>query len=66
MKKIKLKIVNSFGEREGSLPTGAVLDVPELTARVWINQGFAIELEQPKPKRERASRKAFEKATLTA
>jgi hypothetical protein len=63
MKKIKVKIVNNR-DREGSLPAGAVLDLPELTARVWIKQGLAIEVQGDTPKREYAVRQAFENAML--
>ena len=63
MKKIKVKIIN-IRDREGSLPAGAVLDLPELTARVWIAQGFAIEVQGPTTQREYAVRKAFENAML--
>ena len=63
MKKIKVKIVNTR-DREGSLPAGAVLDMPELTARVWIRQGLAIEVQGPTAKREYAIRQASENAML--
>lgn len=49
---------------EGSLPTGAVLDMPELTARVWIAQGLAIEVQGSTTKREYAVRQASENAIL--
>ena len=63
MKKIKVKIVNTR-DREGTLPAGAVLDMPERTARVWIAQGLAIELQGPATKREYAVRQANENAML--
>ena len=63
MKKIKVKIINTR-DRESSLPTGAILDMPELTARVWIAQGFAVEVQEPATKREYAVRQAPEKAML--
>ena len=63
MKKIKVKIINTR-EREGSLPAGAVLDMPERTARVWIAQGLAIEVQEPAAKREYAVRQASENAML--
>ena len=63
MKKIKVKIVNTR-DREGSLPAGAVLDLPELTARVWIAQGLAVEVQGPTTKREYAVRQASENAMI--
>jgi len=63
MKKIKIKIINTR-DREGSLPAGAILDMPERTARVWIRQGLAIELQGPTTAREYAIRQAFENAML--
>ena len=63
MKKIKVKIINTR-DREGSLPAGAVLDMPELTARVWIRQGLAIEVQGPTTHREYAVRQATENAML--
>jgi hypothetical protein len=63
MKKIKVKIINTR-DREGSLPAGAVLDMPELTARVWIRQGLAIELQEPATAREYAIRQASENAMI--
>jgi hypothetical protein len=63
MKKIKVKIINTR-DREGSLPAGAVLDMPELTARVWIAQGFAVEVQGSTTKREYAVRQATENAML--
>ena len=43
MTRIKIKVINTR-DREGTLPAGTVLDMPELTARVWIAQGLAIEV----------------------
>jgi hypothetical protein len=63
MKKIKVKIVNNR-DREGSLPAGAVLDMPERTARVWIAQGLAIEVQEPATIREYAVRQASENAMI--
>jgi hypothetical protein len=63
MKKITVKIINTR-DREGSLPTGAILDLPELTARVWIKQGFAIEVQGDTTKREYAIRQASENAMI--
>ena len=64
MKKIKVKVINTR-DRESSLPTGAVLNMPELTARVWIAQGLAVEVQGPTTKREYAVRKqALENAML--
>ena len=62
MKRIKVRITNR--DREGSLPAGAVLDMPELTARVWIAQGLAIEVQGPTTAREYAVRQANENAML--
>ena len=63
MKKIKVKVINTR-DRESSLPTGAVLNMPELTARVWIAQGLAVEVQGPTTKREYAVRQATENAML--
>ena len=63
MKKIKVKIINTR-DREGSLPAGAVLNMPELTARVWIKQGLAIEVPGDITKHEYAVRQATENAML--
>lgn len=63
MKKIKVKIINTR-DREGSVPAGAILDLPELTARVWIRQGLAVEVQGPTTKREYAVRQALENAML--
>jgi hypothetical protein len=63
MKKTKVRIVNTR-DREGSLPAGAVLDMPELTARVWIAQGLAIEVQGPTTHREYAVTQASENAML--
>ena len=63
MKRIKVKIINTR-DRESSLPTGAVLDMPERTARVWIAQGLAIEVQGPTTKREYAVRQATENAMI--
>jgi len=63
MKKLKVKIINTR-DREGSLPAGAILDMPELTARVWIRQGLAIEVQGDTPKREYAVRRTSENAML--
>jgi hypothetical protein len=38
--------------------------MPELTARVWIRQGLAIEVQGPTAKREYAIRQASENAML--
>ena len=61
--KIKVKIINTR-DREGSLPAGAVLDMPERTARVWIRQGLAIEVQGETPKREYADRQPPENAMI--
>ena len=63
MKKIKVRITNNT-DRECSLPAGAVLDMPELTARVWIEQGLAIEMQEPARMREYAIRQASKNAIL--
>lgn len=63
MTRIKIKIFNSR-DRDGSLPAGAVLDIPELTVRVWIRQGLAIEVQGPTAKREYAVRQATGNAML--
>ncbi len=61
METIRIKVTHPINDQFYNLQAGEVRDVPEIQARIWIEQGWAVEIGTEKAAPKRKVKRAYRK-----